>query len=68
MTSSKQAPPSLHLALKARVVEDLEIMEELIFNYTQTIGHIAYQNDIYFQVNNGQMKLRLTSTSKVPII
>ncbi len=56
---------SLHLALKARVVDDPELVEEKIFNFTQSIGHLAAQQDIYFQANNGQMKLRLTSTSNV---
>jgi hypothetical protein len=62
--AGKNPSTSVHLALKARVVEDLEVMEERIFNFTQTIGHIAYQHDTYFQVNSGQIKLRLTGNSK----
>jgi len=64
MSHGKHSPASLHLALKARVVEDLEDMEAKIFNFTQSIGHISTQNDIYFTANSGQIKLRLTSTSK----
>jgi adenylate cyclase class IV len=60
MTKNSNAA-DLYLAIKARVVDDLETMEEKIFNFSQTIGHSAYQEDIYFQVGTGQLKLRLTS-------
>lgn len=66
MTTDRQpTATNLYLALKARVIDDLETMEERIFNFTDTIGHIAHQTDIYFQTYVGQMKLRLTGTSKV---
>lgn len=65
MTNAKHlSATNLHLALKARVVDDMETVEERIFNFTQSIGHVAHQEDIYFQVSSGQMKLRLTNTSK----
>ncbi|KAI6184106.1 CYTH domain-containing protein [Aphelenchoides bicaudatus] len=55
------SPSNLHLALKARVVDDSETVEERVFNFTDTIGHVAHQEDFYFQVSAGQMKLRKTS-------
>jgi hypothetical protein len=63
--SSNANHGNLQLAIKARVVDDLETMEEKIFNFSQTIGHVAHQEDIYFQCAAGQLKLRLTNTSKV---
>jgi predicted adenylyl cyclase CyaB len=45
--------------LKAHV-ESAEQMEAAIFNFTQTIGHVVVEEDVYFSVPNGQMKLRTT--------
>ncbi|KAI6228179.1 CYTH domain-containing protein [Aphelenchoides besseyi] len=56
VSSSKQAKQpkkmtsafkdNVHLTLKARVPDDVEKWEETLFNYTQTIGQIANQEDI----------------------
>ncbi|KAH7694308.1 hypothetical protein AAVH_38649 [Aphelenchoides avenae] len=48
-----------NLTLKARV-DDAEEMETAIFNLTQTIGNVAVEEDVYFNVPYGQMKLRTT--------
>ncbi|KAI6197001.1 hypothetical protein M3Y94_01173800 [Aphelenchoides besseyi] len=73
VSSSKQAKQpkkmtsafkdNVHLTLKARVPDDVEKWEETLFNYTQTIGQIANQEDIYFNVPFGQLKLRSTRSA-----
>ncbi|KAI6188309.1 CYTH domain-containing protein [Aphelenchoides besseyi] len=74
VSSSKQAKQpkkmtsafkdNVHLTLKAQVPDDVEKWEETLFNYTQTIGQIANQEDIYFNVPFGQLKLRTTRSAK----
>jgi len=45
------------VTLKAKV-EDVEGMECALFQLTQSIGHVLREEDVYFSVPVGQMKLR----------
>jgi len=45
------------VTLKAKV-EDVEAMECALFQLTQSIGHVLREEDVYFSVPVGQMKLR----------
>lgn len=47
------------VTLKARV-SDVEQIEKAVFGLMNTIGYITKEKDIYFNVTNGQLKLRLT--------
>lgn len=64
MESINNAERVVTLGIKA-VVDDVEEAEGLIFSYTQSIGHVAQQQDIYFNVPYGQLKLRITNPNKV---
>ncbi|KAE9416793.1 hypothetical protein Angca_001352 [Angiostrongylus cantonensis] len=46
------------VVLKARV-DDLEEMETLIFDLTDSLGTFFVQEDVYFNVPNGNLKLRI---------
>ncbi|KAJ1346248.1 hypothetical protein KIN20_001001 [Parelaphostrongylus tenuis] len=46
------------IVLKARV-DDLEQMENLIFDLTESLGTFFTQEDVYFNVPNGNLKLRI---------
>ncbi|CAD5211238.1 unnamed protein product [Bursaphelenchus okinawaensis] len=63
MEKLNEAEQLVTLSIKA-YVRDLEAMESKIFAYTETLGHIAQQLDVYFNVPYGQLKLRKTHPSK----
>ncbi|KAI6242881.1 CYTH domain-containing protein [Aphelenchoides fujianensis] len=66
-TKPKMAPAfkeSARANLKARVTDDLEQIEERIFLSLDTIGHVVHQEDVYFNVPSGQLKLRTNQTAK----
>lgn len=46
------------VALKARV-DNCEQMESAIFELTESLGLVTSQEDIYFDVPHGQLKLRI---------
>uniref|UniRef100_A0A914XH26 CYTH domain-containing protein n=1 Tax=Plectus sambesii TaxID=2011161 RepID=A0A914XH26_9BILA len=48
-----------NVVVKARV-DDYEKIEELIFHFTDSLGSVAVQEDVYFNVTQGRMKLRIT--------
>ncbi|CAD5215413.1 unnamed protein product [Bursaphelenchus xylophilus] len=63
MEKLNQAEQVVTLSIKASV-SDLEAMESKIFAFTESIGHLATQQDTYFNVPYGQLKLRKTYPNK----
>lgn len=51
-----------NVIVKARV-EDSEKIEGLIFHFTDSLGSVADQEDVYFNVPEGRMKLRITNSN-----
>lgn len=46
------------VVMKAKVM-DVEKIEGLIFHFTESLGSVAVQEDVYFNVPQGRMKLRI---------
>uniref|UniRef100_A0A0M3ITX2 CYTH domain-containing protein n=1 Tax=Ascaris lumbricoides TaxID=6252 RepID=A0A0M3ITX2_ASCLU len=54
------------VALKARV-DNCEQMESAIFELTESLGLVTSQEDIYFDVPHGQLKLRIVHPNEAKI-
>lgn len=59
-SNTKNGAENRTVTLKARVL-DLEKLEAKVFVLMNTIGYLTKKTDVYFNVPNGQLKLRFTT-------